>query len=1118
MIPARRLRLLLARALEGVPAVASPSLGPGGDLNDYLLKGYMRESAANEKLTELLLSISSLGIASREDWLRLKKVFFAHLPELSCRTVNIIFALLVEKSVCGSVECVRIQDKLAQLNFSKNLRDHECLQTLRCITNVGSRLSPSFIPHALESIQTLVKQCQTELLPTLSYTIGRLLTSKENRGIPIEVQHALLESLIARVDSIDCVLLSQSELIYLFWALSAFCSPILSLRTAYLKTSYMLLMQGIRMEEIKDGGPMDLLLLLFGLCPLLECSGLGNSIPSSQEAGLIMDVTTDHREIKKGSQGSLKRLLDMLNIVLVSLIQHVAREGLQNRPVSCVILEMLTWSNATKVFKNAQILYNLLICRLLYGEKGMWFCELKKNVLSEGEKQPPLVNYFLFDQRTELLDILKTRLSLSVFCSVPIIGFEKASVREIIVVLEALVYGNISESVKKNYLKGCIMKIPGAIRIVSRHEFPRIVNSIMKLHLCDQTIMRAIHDRCEELGIKNKLLHKKNLKEGANCHMKAKKASMDDWSSDVITLYICEKSLKLAEEDKSFKTDVPKLLENLITRKGMSSATETHCITIIRSLAKHRLGFKNEKVYQLFLTSIFSRVKTGLPVGSVLSLILDGLKAGVSCEALVDSLLWVGCRLLEGGMAIAEAKDVATYFVAAHELDALDIAFHPVLLGIFQREKAIDLLSPHLVTRLFLALCALGIDDRSLLQQILDRVESWCVKVVNKVEWSEEDWKASLVLVHALWTSSSEVVWYPLMQIAQKLVYSMIERESEHKTLGYSLFVASAAASFSINNDADTPFAKRMEKIFIFEQPSGFLRIVTSLFSEDAISFSLSRTDALLRAGAMASVIPQYSNITCLLIIAHAVQRLAQCEGNSSKKLTPLGVSLWRYCLKHVEKIPTTDNNLMTAVGFSIRFGASSQAFDRFMSVLIEKEAGVNMLSVCSIADGLVRTGKRRPVATHFVAHFSQRNCLDDLPAAALLSLLSFFVRDAERVSLGLARAEMLTALVWSSLSLKLVRLPENKRLWTLVDSVPTESRSSLLVFFSEGGLIDKSSVTELVHPVSTVLSWKLNSINGASIINFLQKVKISLDIRRSNEIAPDLVAEELLKKISERL
>ncbi|KAF8275499.1 hypothetical protein TcBrA4_0137620 [Trypanosoma cruzi] len=1118
MIPARRLRLLLGRALEGVPVAASPSPGAGEDLDGYLLKSYMRENATNEKLTELLLSISSLGIASREDWLRLKKVCFVHLPELSCRTVNIIFALLVEKSVCGSVECVRLQDQLAQLNFSKKLRDHECLQTLRCITNVGSRLSPSFIPHALESIQTLVRQCQTELIPTLSYTIGRLLTSKENRGIPIEVQHSLLESLVVRVGSIDCMLLSQSELIYLLWALSAFCSPILSLRTAYLKTSYMLLMRGIKMEEIKDGGPMDLLLLLFGLCPLLECSGLGNSILSSQETGLIMDVTTDHGEMKERSQGTLKRLLDMLNLVLVSLIQNVAREELQNRPVSCVILEMLTWSNATKVLKNAQILYNLLICRLLYGEKGMWFCEPKKKVLSEGEKQPPLVNYFLFEQSTGLLDILKTRLSLSVFSSLPPIGFEKASVREIIVVLEAMVYGNISESLKKIYLKGCIMKLPGAIRIVSGNEFSRIVNLIIKLQLCDQPIISAVHDRCQELGIKKKMLHKKKLNEGENCHINAKNTSMDDWSSDVITLFICETSLKLAGEDKGCETDVPRLLENLSTRKGMSSATETHCVSIIKSLAKHQLAFKNEKFYQLSLNSVFSRVKTGLPVGLMLSLILDGVKAGVSCEALVNSLLWVGCRLLEGGMAMADAKDVAIYFIAAHELDSLNIAFHPVLLGIFQQEKAIDLLSPHLVTRLFLALCALGIDDRSLLERILDRVESWCLKVVTKAEWSEEDWKASLVFVHALWNLSSEVVWKPLMQMAQKLVSSMIERENEHKTMGYSLFVASAAASFSIHNNAENPFAKGVEKIFISEQLSGFLKIVTSLFSEDAISFSLSRTDALLRAGAMASVIPQYSNIICFLIIAHAVQRFAQGEGNSSKKLTPLGVSLWRYCLKHLEKIPNTDNKLMTAVGFSIRFGASSQAFDRFMSALIEKEADVNMLSVCFIADGLVRTGKRRSVATQFVAHFSQRNCLDDLPAVALLSLLNFFVRDAERVSLGLARADMLTALVWSSLSLKLARLPENKRLWTLVDTVPTETRSSLLMFLSEGGLIDKSSVTELVYPVSTVLSWKLNSINGASIINFLQKVKISLDIRRTNEIAPDLVAEELLKKISERL
>ncbi|RNF22354.1 uncharacterized protein Tco025E_03196 [Trypanosoma conorhini] len=450
MLPARRLRLILGRALEGLPVVHSPSFELGDDLHDYLLKSYMRETATNERLTELLSSVSSLGIASQEDWLRLKKLAFSHLPELSCRTVNRLFALLVEKSVCGNVECVRIQDKLAQLNFSKNLRDHECLETLRCIANVGSRLSPSFIPQALESIQSLVKQCQAELLPTLSYTIGRLLTSKENKGIPPEVQHSLLESLLVRVESIDCMLLSQSEIIYLFWSLSAFCSPIVRMRTAYMKASDALLLRGIVLEEIKDAAPMDLLLLLCGLCPLLECSGVGNAIPPSQEAGLIVGVLTDHPEIKGTSHGFLKRSFKLLDLVLASFIQRVARGEVQNRKVSCVVLEMLTWSDTTNVSKNAQILFHLLLRTLLYGEKGIWFCDSKLNKLSDEDNQQTLVNYFLFDRRVNFMEIITTRLSMSILSSVHPRSFEKASVREIIVVLEALVNGNISASVKKN--------------------------------------------------------------------------------------------------------------------------------------------------------------------------------------------------------------------------------------------------------------------------------------------------------------------------------------------------------------------------------------------------------------------------------------------------------------------------------------------------------------------------------------------------------------------------------------------------------------------------------------------------------------------------------------------
>ncbi|RNF07275.1 hypothetical protein TraAM80_03398 [Trypanosoma rangeli] len=197
---------------------------------------------------------------------------------------------------------------------------------------------------------------------------------------------------------------------------------------------------------------MDLLLLLCGLCPLLECSGVRNATPRLQEAGLIVYVSTEYCETQGTSQGFLKRSLKVLDIVLVFLAQDVARVELQNCQVSCVVLEMLTWSGTTNVLKNAQILLHLILCGLLNGEKGAWYCDSKLDMISEGHNQKPLVNYFLFDQRIHFRDILTTRLSMSIFSSVHLRGFEKASVQEVIVVLEALVNGNILEHVKQRYL------------------------------------------------------------------------------------------------------------------------------------------------------------------------------------------------------------------------------------------------------------------------------------------------------------------------------------------------------------------------------------------------------------------------------------------------------------------------------------------------------------------------------------------------------------------------------------------------------------------------------------------------------------------------------------------
>ncbi|KEG12547.1 hypothetical protein DQ04_01621000 [Trypanosoma grayi] len=1119
MLPANRLRLILGRCLHGVPRPAPAPLETDGDLHDYILKNYVREASTNERLTDLVLSVSSLGIASREDWLRLKKICFAHLPDLSCRGVNRIFGLLVEHDACGHVECVRIQDKLAQMNFSKSLRDHECLQALRSIINVGSRLSSSFMPHALEALQKLVKDSQAELLPQLSYTLGRIITSKENKGIPTEVQNALFSELLTRVESMDYMLLSLSEIVYLFWAVTAFCSSISAVRPRYLRASEAIITRGIQREEVKNFQPRDLLLLLCSLCPLFSLSNVGSLVLPTQEEGLLVGIATDGFVPNQFSEGFYEHLVATLDVVVFSLVERAARGKMQNSRVVTVVLEMITCSGATKVLKNAQILLHLLLRILMYDGKDAWFTTPKNlDTCSEGEVRPPLVDSFIFDERVDLLDILTTRLSPSVVPSVALRGLERVTIKEIIAVIEALANANLSTRFKNLYMEGCLRKLPRALSGASREDFFRIVDAVVKLRVKDGAILRAVQNRGQELGVGNPLLEDDSVNEGARHKQKSRGPSKEDWDADEISLVICEKVLSFLEEKKQCVDDVPELLETLGLRRGLGSARVEHCVPIIKVLSKCHRPISEEESYRRVLGSIFRRIGTEPSLRLMLSLITNGARAGVARSALVDSISWVGSRLLEGDLTKTEVKDVATYIVVAHELDCLDTVDHPHLIGSLHRKNALDSLSPHTAGYLFGALCALGVDDRRLLKQLLNVVQFWCSEVVMTKEWTEEDWKASLVLVHALWTSSSEVVKEELLQVAQELVPVMLRQGMEDMKCEYSLNVATAAATVIIGSDGDGIPVTRFQEGTHTEFHTKFLQLVASLFSQDGLTFSLSNAGALLGTGSVFPVIHQCDNVVCSMVIAHAVQRVSQTGNISSKRLAPLGVSLWRYCLRHLEKAQTADNALMTAVAFAIRFGASSQAFDRFMSALMEKENGTNMLVVCSIADGLVRTGKRRSMATQFVAYFAQKSCLDKLPTVALLSLINFFTRDAERVALGLTRAEMLTALVWSSLSLKIERLPHTHKLWGLVESVPLESAPVLLKHIGESKLISESSLVELVKPISLIVAWRPDAATGSAVAEFLHKVKASVDDRQRHLPNADPTAGELQQMISKRL
>ncbi|ORC89185.1 uncharacterized protein TM35_000131890 [Trypanosoma theileri] len=1116
MLPARRLRAILARGLHGVPGVRSPVLEPGTDLHDYLLKTYMQETKVNEELTDFFVSVSFLGIASHEDWLRLKKIFFDHISSLSCRTVNRIFALLVENNACGRLECVRIQNLLAKLDFSNSLRYHECLETLRNITNIGSRLSPEFIPKFLEIVPKLVKDSQTEALPTLSYVLGKILTSNENKSIPSEVRYSILNALFKRVESIDCMLLSQSEVVYLVWSLSAFCSSIVEIRPMFVSVSEILIMRGIHINEIKEANPRDLLLIISSLCPLISLSGVKNLLLPTKEDGLILPVTTEIFDSDVISKPFLRELVIKLDAVLSIFLQRISYGEIQNNISLLVVLEMITSSGATKLLKNAQVLLHLLIRNFLYEGYDVWFSIPRKcTVTSEGDLQQPLINFFAFDKEIGFLDLITTRLSVSILPSLSLRGLGKASIQEVIAVLEALVYGNISELMKKLYLEACIVKLPRFIRSTLQHDLSRIVDAVVKLGIDDPAINRTIQDRSQELGLKYQMISNErvNKNEGVHEHLKSY------WGADVITLCVCEKALNFLGKNKNSKNELPELLKILNVQKGINSANETHCISIIRSLSKCHLPFREDDLYRTLVKSLFSRVGMINPLHVMLSLILDGIRIGISRDVLLDSLYWVGSKLAEKDLLTIEPIDVANYFIVAHELDVLNTVVHPCFIAVLRQENALNSFSSHIAGRLFAALCSFGIDDKELLEKLLKQVMPWSLQVTTQVEWLEKDWKTALTLVHALWSLSSEIVREPLLVIARILVPVMLQQNINDKTQKYSLFVAMTASTLLIIDDPSSISKEVVPKNSQIKILEDFLTLLVSLFSEDGMSLSLVRTSALLNSETMFSIVPrECSNIICFLVIAHTVQRLAQTENGLSKRFTPLGVSLWRYSLKYIEKTPIADDVLMTAVGFSIRFGASSQAFDRFMSTIMEKDIVVSMLTVCSVAYGLVRTGKRRSVATQFVAYFSQRNCLDDLPATALLYLLLFFTRDAEQVALGLTRSDMLVALVWSSLSLKIDRLPCTKELWKLIDSVPLVSAPSLLRLINEKGLIDKSSEMELLKPISSLLAWEPNAACGDAVTDFLRKVKISLENRLGDETALKTNAREIQKMISDRI
>ncbi|RHW70927.1 hypothetical protein DPX39_080030600 [Trypanosoma brucei equiperdum] len=1115
MLPQQRLRLILTRSVGVLAEISSVQpRKPPFDEQQQAFHSHVQHLPAKDIFSDLLVSASALGVGSREDWLRLKKVYLARLPELPCPTVVMLLRQLVKNDACGLVECVSIQDRLAESHFLTTLKTEEQMEALSSIVIVGSRLSPKFMPYAQEALRVIISGAQVELLPELSYVVGCLVTSEDN-GISAEAQSSILKELLERVRRVDYTLLTQEKLVYLFWSLSTFCSSIIPVRLVYIEVCEAIVANGIRTGGVESASPRNDLLLLCGLCQIVSVSGSGDRVVPIQSEGVINNVSWSENDCLGCLSPSFTvKLLAILDSVVLTFVQRVVKGEIQNRFIISTVLESLTYCGLTKLQKNAQILFHILLRMLMYNGIDFWLRPLgDAAAVTRAEAIGPLVNVYSVAADVTFLDRLMYRLNFCVFPAVSQCALEKATVKQVRIILEAIAYGNLTVNSRKFYLGECFKIVPGIVRNASRWELPRIINAVMKLSIKDNFIWCAIRERSRELGYQHGCRGGGYPQTDTKRHEVSGKCSEEDTNSSDVALQICEKALMLSESEGVPLERLTHSLETLCTRKGMKSSTMTQCAAIVGSLSKLRIPSRGFKPYTAVSTPIFLRLEVLQYPDWGLSLILDGAAAGVSRTVLLNSLSAVGTRLLQNDLGRNRYESAVFYLIAAHELDARYSVLHPHIVGTIRDQQRLQTLPFHILVRLVGALCAFGIDEKCVLERALHRVDSLCVHVVEREKWVEADWRAALVLVNAMWTSAAKTVWKSLIHVTRKLVIVMIKRIRDGEVGVYPLQAALAIATVVIN-DLDNSSMGYADGKVNDDIVTAFLNIVAPLFSEDGVSFSLPRAEALLRSEFGALFPPQCNSLTCSLVVSHALQRLIQMNNDSAKRFTPHAIGLWRFCLKHIEKAPLTDRTLMNTVTFCVRFGGSSQTFDRFMASLVDSGDEVSMLDVCLIAEGLLKNGKRRPIATQFIAHFSQKLPLDNLPAAALCSLLLFFARDAEKVALGLSKVEMLLSLVWASLALKMDRLAGSGELLKLVETVPANAANPLLRLICDTKAIDDIPTVELVRPLNIVLGWKTNTVSPATVLCFLQKVGTSIELREKTDPAECLATEEMKRMI----
>ncbi|KAG8344982.1 hypothetical protein TRVL_04191 [Trypanosoma vivax] len=1114
MIPLRRLKLVLGRAL-GNHTQQNPGKLPEmpHSAHESALQRYVRGPDADKKLADFIESVSSLRIATREDWVRIKQISFVYLDVLSCRTANKLLSLLVESGTCGLVECVKIQEQLSKPLFVSDLTIQEQSETLRCIAKVGARLSQKFLPYALEAFKRIIRDSQVKMLPMLTYTLGCICASSENRDLTTEKSCEILEELLRRIEVENHALLTQDELIYLFWGISTFCSWMAPIRKFYLSLCEKLLMQSIQNCGYEGSSPRELALLIFGLCPLIFLSGLRSCTLNNQDNGFIVNVlSASEFEPREISKDLFSKTITMFDTAIREVIQKFVNGQLQSKRIIRQLVDIIVWCGVSRINKNAQIFVHLAMRKLMYKDLDYWL-HAHNNCETHGiEMTKSVMNMYAFSREIETIDRLACRLKTTIPSEASLWGLEKLSIQETVTILNALADGNLSEQTKKMYQKDCLKKVPRAIQCASVDDFLCITTAIRKMDIKDETILKSIGSR----GLEFDLMYQWPVPSKSE---KARESRKDleispkmECCSDEMALWICEQVTEMHPKNETSMKDILNVLEAYDKRTGLLSATNKQCVAIIGSFSKSLIRYKYNNEQSDALTSIFRRAKITTSIRLALLLVCQGSKAGVPRSTLLDTLSWIGSFLLESKKVTCE--DVVVYIVIAHEIGALKTLYHPKIFSIFYGNK-LDEVDLHLLGRLFGALCDHGIAEGSLLEKIIKALKPWTTEMALKTKWSEAELRVAITMVNSLWTFSARSIGKCLLRHAVALVSAMARMDSM-PSKETALCIAGSIATVIVHSVEEEGISENTSPPMDSEVLSFFFDMVTRLFSENGLTFSLTRAQELIGSKSD-PFIPKWDGTVCSIVVSNAIQYLTQ-QKSDWRKLTQLGVNLWRYCLKQVEKGVITDEMLPIRLSFCIRFGASSQAFDRFMTLLMESDNSVDMLAVCSIAEGLHRTGKRRSIATQFIAHYAQQNCLDELPAPALCSLLLFFTRDAEKVALGLKRVTMLVALIWSSLSLKMDQLQYTVEHWKLVESVPAAVAPSLLETVCKSDLIERTPAGELVRPVSIIVGWSSCMTDTSILTNFLKKVTSLLQHTVDNGKALDATSKDLLQVVSSAL